>query len=221
MPNSGNVPYQAAPDLTGLDDVGAIRERMRSFQTELHTSTTGFNTRLNELSNSVNGSLNDIRNSINSLASKFEDRGRAPWTLLIAGGGFFMTVFAVVGGLAYAPINAGLSRTELAIDKLADVAVGQREFHTYIDNATARRDDAQRFTFDRLGRLEDTLKSTSQSIVPRAEHEEQWKAQSGTDANLQRQIDELRRSFADVYSPRDEISRLERKVDELEAFKNK
>lgn len=59
----------------------------------------------------------------------------------------------------------------------------------------------------------------SDSVVPRGEHESTWRTQAAVDANLQRQLDELRAAFGATYSLGDAIHDLGARIERLEQIR--
>ena len=129
-------------------------------------------------------------------------------------------VATIIGGfvaLIYGPMKEGQSRIETAIEKMGENHVTKDAFATSIMTAKDRRDDAQRVTEDRFKRIEADVDKLQSSIVPRGEHDQKWVAQSARDAELQRQLDDARNRLESIYTPKDQLSTLQRHVEELEA----
>jgi hypothetical protein len=81
-------------------------------------------------------------------------------------------------------------------------------FNSYLSGMT---DNFDRFHADFV-KLQD-------SVVPRGEHIGHWDAQVTADANLQRQIDELRATFGGTYSLGDQIKNLGDRLARLEQLR--
>ncbi len=108
-----------------------------------------------------------------------------------------------IGGIAYAPVWAGIGRlensqqaqvsdTKAALASITDPMVTQKE----MEWRTARgAEDRQR--------TEGAIKDLRSDMVPRAEHERVWQSYTATDASLQRQTEELKRTAGSVYGQRD------------------
>lgn len=54
-------------------------------------------------------------------------------------------------------------------------------------------------------------------IVPRGEHQEKWNSQAATDDELRREIKEIRDSLGAQYTLRDELMRMQKQVDCMQA----
>jgi hypothetical protein len=57
------------------------------------------------------------------------------------------------------------------------------------------------------------------TIVPRGEHQGHWDQETQADANLQRQIDEMRASFGSAYTLNDTLKGLQSRLDRLEELR--
>lgn len=80
----------------------------------------------------------------------------------------------------------------------------------------SRTNALREFNIDRFRRLESAAADTAKSIVPRGEHEQRWTATGETQATMQRQIDEIKKSFGDTFSLRDAMQQLQRRIDMIE-----
>lgn len=61
------------------------------------------------------------------------------------------------------------------------------------------------------------IKILLSSIVPRGEHEQIWRNIATTTTDHQRQIDEIKKVYSDIYSPKDALTSLQRRIDSLES----
>lgn len=186
-------------------DVIQMRERVRALDDGVASLASNVAIKFSEISAILSG-----------LSTKIEERGRAPWNLMI-GFASFLTVFAAsVGGLAYWPIREQLTELKTIETKLADDKIGSREFYNYVTQGKERRDQEGKTFSDRLDRTNIDIKDLREQVVPRTEHTEQWMAQRTKDGDIQRQIDELRSNVSSIYSPKDALDRLVRRLDDLE-----
>lgn len=194
---------QAAQYMDG--EVIQIRERVRALGDDFTNLATSFAAKISE-----------IGSSISALSTKIEERGRAPWNLMI-GFASFLTVFAAsVGGLAYWPIREQLSELKTIESKLGDDKIGGREFYAYTQQGKERRDQEALSLKERMDRMAQDLRDARNDIVPRSEHQEQWLAQREKDSDQQRQIDQLRAEISGIYSPKDALDRLVKRLDYME-----
>lgn len=60
------------------------------------------------------------------------------------------------------------------------------------------------------------LKDIQQALVSRGEHEQIWRSFTSNLSDHQRQLDEIKRSYSDIYSPKDALTTLQRRIDSLE-----
>lgn len=61
------------------------------------------------------------------------------------------------------------------------------------------------------------IRDVRAQIVPRGEHQEKWNSQTATDEELRREIKELRDQVGAQYTMRDELLRLQKMVECLQA----
>jgi hypothetical protein len=160
----------------------------------------------------IEASMQDIAQAVRNLSVKIEDRGRPQWQALGVG----LSAVLAIGGLVYWPLAQGLDRFEKAQTRLSDTVVSKEDFLLITNAGKERRDDAQRTTDSRLARIEKDNDNTQSQIVPRGEIAEKWAGQRSINDNLQREIDEARSQLSSLYSPRDELTTLGKKVDDLE-----
>jgi len=70
-----------------------------------------------------------------------------------------------------------------------------------------------------MNRQQAQLQSIVQSIVPRGEHEGHWNNEAAAEANLQRQIDQMRAEFGSTYSLNDTLKTIVQRVERLEQLR--
>lgn len=151
----------------------------------------------------VEAAVDSIRKDIHGLVSKFDERSRPPYTTFIAGAGLLFTVMTsfttIVGGV----IAWGLLSQNANIVKSLD------EFKaTYESNRTILRQDLEA----RFAKIDSAMARS----VPREEHQQIWLAQSNTDRDQQRQIDEIKAQLASLYGVRDFFKDVQDRLDRLE-----
>lgn len=167
--------------------------------------------------------VQNVSNQITGLANNLNERGRTPWGLLITGGGLSVTILVVLGGLAYAPIRAGIDRADRDITEVRGASVSVASFldfkSTYENNrVTSRNDNDAKFAAVRADldakilRLETALREQ----VPRGEHERVWVSYDQRFADVQRQLDEVKQNQASTYGVRDVILDYRERLDRLE-----
>lgn len=164
---------------------------------------------------SVNALTTRVETMFTSLASKIDDKTATRWPVIWAAMGVGVSVLALFGAMAYAPINSSVARNERATEKIAESIV---VFTTAVakDFVTVRELDARtaRGQTD-FSRAFEQIKEIRNDLVSRSEHAERWRAQDQAVANLQRQIDVQAAQFGQVYSAKDVIARMEREIEML------
>ena len=101
-------------------DITQLRERQNSLQDDIMSLSAAVTTKFAEVNSNVSSNFTDIRSALSALSTKFEERGKAPWTLLISFGSFLILFLGVIGGLAYAPIQNNEVRLAQTLEKLSD-----------------------------------------------------------------------------------------------------
>jgi hypothetical protein len=70
-----------------------------------------------------------------------------------------------------------------------------------------------------LSGLQTQVVAIDQGIVPRGEHQERWRAQEASVANVQREVDQMRNDFGSSFSLNDTLKALMERVDRLEQIR--
>lgn len=70
-----------------------------------------------------------------------------------------------------------------------------------------------------MGRLESEYSMLRESFVSRREHEQVWKNSDNQLANTTKQIEEMKKSFNDIYGPKDAFATINRRLEALEMVK--
>lgn len=172
--------------------------------------------RVHGLEQSFRSMESGVTSQIASLAAKLEERAKIPWSAF----GVMLTAVTVLGALVYWPIRENQSRLIEVVDRLGmrmeTNYASSREVELRLNAAGQRRDDVQRATDERIKRSETDIDAIQKQLVPRGEHEQTWTGQRQRDVDLQRQIDEVRKGFGDLYSPKDALARMQQRIDDLE-----
>lgn len=154
--------------------------------------------------------VSGLTTQISALAAAINERSKTPWAIIISGAGTSLLGISLVGGL----IAWGLSVQTSGIVAQSDAKLSALEDkidtfkETYEANRVISRQDQ-----DARWARNDALLARS---VPREEHEKIWDAQTRTDADQQRQIEEVKTAAGSTYSLRDYIQRLTERIDTLE-----
>lgn len=189
----------------GTAAFGVLQERVHGLEQSFRSMESG-----------VNDRFSGISSQIASLAAKLEERAKIPWSAF----GVMLTAVTVLGALVYWPIRENQARLIEVVDRLSirmeTNYASSREVELRLNAAGQRRDDMQRATEERIKRSEGDIDMIQKQLVPRGEHEQTWTGQRQRDVDLQRQIDEVRKGFGDLYSPKDALARMQQRIDELE-----
>lgn len=163
------------------------------------------------LSQRVSGietSVQNLSTQFSQFVAKLDDRQRTPWGLIVSISVALLAYVTTIGGLAYAPVWAGLSKADAAIAKLADTSVTQQEMQW----RTARGAEDRALT---QGAISDIRKDQ----VPRGELERVWANYDQRFIDQQRQLDVLSTNYNNTYNPRDAIQDMRERIDRLERLK--
>lgn len=139
----------------------------------------------------VEQTLQGISAQITGLATKWDERGRTQWPTIFSAMGVLLSVLIVIGGMAYLPIKQAQEKTDREITSLRADAVSIAAFQdfrsTYENNRLVSRQDND----VKFSRVEDSLKDLQASALSQGDAERRQ-------ADIQRQIDELRARLRDV-----------------------
>lgn len=140
-----------------------------------------------------------------ALQDSFNERTKTPWSILIAAFSLIVTMMIALGTLAYMPIKSQMEDTKLDVARLAASLVPRVEH----EREWGRTEKS-------LAAMLDLIQRNQAAIVPRGEHEETWRGQVARDGDLQRQIEEIRRTFGDAHSSKDVLRSILERLDRVE-----
>lgn len=169
------------------------------------------------LSAEINAVSNALSAELKGLAGQFADRSKIPWPAL----GVMLAFITTVGGLVWYPVKDRQDALQTAVLKLAENAVSRNDFEYRLRLSGERRDDFQRMAEVRDKDMEAKVEQLRDRIVPRGEHEEKWRGSDQRFADVQRQVDDVKRAFGDTFSLRDALQQMQRRIDALESVKSK
>lgn len=176
-----------------------------------------------DLGTQFSGRISDVSSQIAGLSAKLDERSRTPWATIVSAMGVVLAVVVAGGQLAKMPIDDAITRLErdtAALDKDTVPLSTFTEFKsTYENNRTINRLDIDAKVAKINGdmkTIEDRSRADRDAVVPRAEHQERWRAQDQAIAGLQRQIDDLKTSLGGIYGARDVIIDLRERLDRVE-----
>jgi hypothetical protein len=162
----------------------------------------------------VEAAVESIRKDIHGLVSKFDERSRMPWATILAGAGLMFTVMTTFTTALVAAASWGLQSQNAYMVKSLD------EFKAiYGENRVIARQDNEARNADiraEFARVDGVLSRS----VPREEHQQIWLAQSNTDRDQQRQIDEVKQQLSSLDGARDFFKDVQDRLDRLERSRN-
>jgi hypothetical protein len=131
-------------------------------------------------------SFQQVESALATLSAELRAGGKTQWQTIVTSVGVLVAILGSLGALAYLPIRNGM-------DQLA------AEARLLRDTTVPRSEHAERWrrTDEDIKSLEAAIIRNQDRIVPRGEHEEKWRSNERHVADLQRQIDELRRQQLD------------------------
>lgn len=198
---------------------------------------------IKDLSNATASQINGLSQQISNLSTKLDERAKIPWPALgvmlsfltIIGG---LVWYPVKEGLDRQQRVIEKMLETSVTQKDLDVrltATGQRrdDWQRQSEDRSKRNSDAVadltkssvprgeheekwRTIDDAIKRNQTRLDEITKMIVPRGEHEEKWRGNDGRMADEQRQIDELKKAYSDLYNPRDALTTMQRRLDDIE-----
>lgn len=148
---------------------------------------------------------NEMRASVSALSANLAERSRTQWPVIWSAAGVCTAALIAAGTFVYGTLSTRQDRTDTTIVSVVDKMVTQKE----MEWRTARSQE------DRL-RTDGAIKEIRSDLVPRAEHTRVWQNGEQRDADLQRQIDEIKQAQGNVYGARDVILDLRERLDRVE-----
>lgn len=181
----------------------------------------------------VERTLQDISGAVQALAGKFDKKSEIPWQAL----GVILAFGGLIGGALYFPIRettSDLKQASITVNGTINTLAlamhkGNSDLSERANNAifnlsekvskefvTVRELDARtvRSQTD-LSRLREDVKTLDMQQVPRVEQAERFRSFELQFANLQRQLDDIKKAFGDTYSLRDALQEMKREMDRL------
>jgi hypothetical protein len=165
------------------------------------------------LSAEISAVANGLSAKLEGLAGQFADRSKIPWPAL----GVMLTFITIVGGLVWYPVKDQQDTLRTAVLRIAENAVTKADLDYRLSVTGQRRDELQRVTEERFKRLDSDVRDIENGLVTRGEHQKWWSSQDQAVANVQRQIDDLKKAFGDTYSLRDGFMQVQRRLDMIES----
>ncbi|MGE7367921.1 hypothetical protein ACQKKX_02470 [Neorhizobium sp. NPDC001467] len=158
-----------------------------------------------DLRSNMNTGFQSVNASLTTLSNELRSNSKTQWPVIWTAAGVSFTVLAALGAFVYGTLSTRQDRTDTTIIGVIDKMVTQKE----MEWRTARSQE------DRT-RTDAAIKEIREGLVPRAEHERVWQNYTASDANMQRQLDELKQAQGSVYGARDVILDLRERLDRVE-----
>ena len=145
-----------------------------------------------------------VESAIAALSTEVRAGGKTQWQLVVTSVGVLVAILSALGALAYLPVKTGMDQLAAETRLLRDTTVPRSE-----QSDRWRRNDGD------LAAHEAAILRLQDRIVPRAEHEEKWRSSERAAAELQRQIDDIKRAYGETWSARDALSGLSRRLERI------
>lgn len=159
-----------------------------------------------DLRSNMNTGFQTINANLSALSHEIRAGSRTQWPVIWSAIGVSFAIIVAIGGLAYAPINANMSRVEQSLAAIGASTVPREEM-----------DWRQARALEDRTRMEANFNGLRADQVPRAEHERVWQNYDQRFADHQRQIDEMKAAQTSIYSQRDAMLDMRDRIDRLEA----
>ncbi|QXZ79684.1 hypothetical protein [Rhizobium sp. L51/94] len=180
-----------------------------------------------DLRSNMNTGFQTIQSSIGTLSNELRNNSKTQWPVIWSAAGVCMAALLAAGSFFYGTLNKGQDKLDTqitlgnqnltdAISKLASATTVQ--INDVRDKMVTQQElkwRTDRGIEDRK-RTDDTLADLRIAQVPRAELERVWHTDDLVNAQLQKQIDELKASAAGTYGARDVILDLRERLDRIE-----
>jgi DNA repair exonuclease SbcCD ATPase subunit len=207
--------------------IGVLENRISTLDRQQRELAQDIGNLGSQMERSLKAAVDSFGRQMDALSSKVDERSKIPWPAL----GVMLSFITVIGGLVWYPVKYNQDKLEAAVVRIADSAVNKTELENRLGTAAQRRDDFQRATDSRIDSLQRQEDVMDQKIVPLDWHKDKWAANERelgnlrdtaqrSENNLQRQLDEVKRSFGDTFSLRDALQTMQRRLDSLETFQS-
>lgn len=158
-----------------------------------------------DLRSNMNTGFQSVNSSLNALSNELRNNSKTQWPVIWSAAGVCTAALVAAGTFVYGTIGNRQDRVEASLVAVVEKMVTQKE----MEWRTARGAE------DRT-RTEIAVRDLRDNLVPRAEHERVWQTYSNRDADLQRQLDEVKQAQAGIYGARDVLLDLRERLDRVE-----
>ena len=209
------------------DNAPSLPLRVTMVERDVKNLSTSMDRQFAEVRADQTANHGELMSTIRGVQTTQAERSKVQWPAI----GVICTVLSIAGTLVYYPIKDKQETLTHAIELFADrgatkaevasaLAAEDRVITSALTSIRDRRDDQQRTTEARFGRVEADIDGMQKAVVPRGELQANWDSERARFAELQRQLDDQRTRVESIYSPRDAITSLQRTVEDLQARLN-
>lgn len=171
---------------------------------------------IGDLDTRMKQGFSEIASQIRGLVDDIRGGSKTQWPIIIGFCSVSITILGGLGFLALQPIKDSISQIREDAKTLSSSS--SASFATIVDKMVTQKEMEWRTTRGQedRARMEGSIADIREGLVPRAEHERVWQNGEQRDADLQRQIDELKQAQGSVYGARDVIMDLRQRLDRVE-----
>lgn len=187
-------------------EYGRLEQRVYGIEQSVSALVQQIERDRSELANQMGQDRSHFDARFSALQESFNERSKTPWSILIAAFSLIVTMMIALGTLAYLPIKSQMEDAKIDVARLSAGLVPRVEH----EREWGRTEKS-------LAAMLDLIQRNQTAIVPRGEHEEKWRVQAARDGDLQRQIEEARRSAGDAHALRDAQRSIQERLARVEA----
>ena len=187
------------------DDLAVTNQRVNTLERSVRDLSEDQARMGRDLSQQISNVATNLTAELKGVTGQLTERSKVPWQAL----GVMLAFVTAIGGLVYWPIKDSQSRFENQLLRIAENSITSKEFNERWATGTARRDDWQRASEDRSRVNRELIDKLRESQVPRAEHEEKWRANDGRLSQLSVDLNKV----AEKVVPRPEMDEKWRSTD--------
>lgn len=164
--------------------------------------------RQTQLETAMNRGFQAVENSLSNLSAEFRAGSKTQWPAISVAATILIAALGGLGALTIVPVKSDISdiKNEMRNDRRDAVSVEafQNFRQQYDGNRTAYRIDVD----NALRKVDERLKD----VVPRGEHDREWRNTEQRFTDIQRQIDETKKFQAGLVSAPDYLKGLDERL---------